>query len=82
MPLFDAVKDDLKSDVADLRNYSGLPTAGAISAAKFLEEFIDDHSVWAHLDIAGVAFDKTEMSQLKSASGFGVRLLTEWISNL
>lgn len=82
MPLFDAVKDDLKSDVADLRNYSGLPTAGAISAAKFLEEFIDNHPVWAHLDIAGVAFDKTEMTQLKAASGFGVRLLTEWISKL
>lgn len=82
MPLFDAVKEDLKSDVADLRNYSGLTTSGAISAAKFLEEFIDNHSSWAHLDIAGVAFDKTEMSQLKAASGFGVRLLTEWISNL
>ena len=82
MPLFDAIKDDLKSDVADLRNYSGLPTSGAISAAKFLEEFIDNHPVWAHIDIAGVAFDKTEMTQLKAATGYGVRLLTEWISNL
>lgn len=82
MPLFEAIKDDLKSDVADLRNFSGLPTAGSISAAKFLEEFIDQHPAWAHLDIAGVAFDKTEMTQLKSATGFGVRLLTEWIANL
>jgi leucyl aminopeptidase len=82
MPLFDAIKDDLKSDVADLRNYSGLPTSGAISAAKFLEEFIDNHPVWAHIDIAGVAFDKTETTQLKAATGYGVRLLTEWILNL
>ena len=82
MPLFDAIKDDLKSDVADLRNYSGLPTSGAISAAKFLEEFIDNHPVWAHIDIAGVAFDKTETTQLKAATGYGVRLLTEWIANL
>jgi leucyl aminopeptidase len=82
MPLFEAIKDDLKSDVADLRNFSGLPTTGAISAAKFLEEFIDHHPAWAHLDIAGVAFDKTEMTQLKAATGFGVRLLTEWIANL
>jgi leucyl aminopeptidase len=82
MPLFETVKEDLKSDVADLRNFSGLPTAGAISAAKFLEEFIDQHPAWAHLDIAGVAFDKTEMTHLKAATGFGVRLLTEYISNL
>lgn len=82
LPLFDAVKEDLKSDVADLRNYSGLPTAGAISAAKFLEEFIDNHPSWAHLDIAGVAFEKSEMTNMKAATGYGVRLLTEWIASL
>jgi hypothetical protein len=49
---------------------------------KISEEFIDNHPVWAHIDIAGVAFDKTEMTQLKAATGYGVRLLTEWISNL
>jgi hypothetical protein len=39
----------------DVKNYSGKPVAGAISAAKFLEYFTQEHAAWAHLDIAGVA---------------------------
>ena len=82
LPLWDAYKDDIKSDVADLRNFSGRPIAGAIGAAKFLEAFIEGHPAWAHLDIAGVAFNDSEFSSQKSATAFGVRLLLDYISHL
>lgn len=75
LPLWDVYKDEIKSDVADVRNFSGKPTAGAISAAKFLEVFIEQHPAWAHLDIAGVAFTDSEFASQKSASAYGVRLL-------
>jgi leucyl aminopeptidase len=75
-------KEDLKSDVADIRNYSGRPLAGAIGAAKFLEFFTNDHPKWAHLDIAGVAFNDAEFTVMKSASAYGIRLLTTYLSSL
>jgi leucyl aminopeptidase len=82
LPLFDDFKDDLHSDIADIRNYSGKPLAGAITAAKFLEAFIEDHEHWMHLDIAGVAFGDSAYSKMKSASGYGVRLLHQVMMNL
>ncbi|MEO7176473.1 MAG: leucyl aminopeptidase family protein [Saprospiraceae bacterium] len=74
LPLWDAYQDDLQSDIADLKNYSGKPIAGAITAAKFLEEFTDSHTSWAHLDIAGVAFADSEYSTMRAATAYGVRL--------
>ncbi len=82
LPMWDVYKDDISSDVADVRNYSGMPLAGAIGAAKFLEAFIDDHNRWVHLDIAGVAFGSNEFSQQKSATAYGIRLLLQYIDNL
>ncbi len=79
LPIWDAYKKDIESDVADVKNYSGRPVAGAISAAKFLEVFTDEHPAWAHMDIAGVAFGESELSNGKSASGYGIRLLYEFI---
>ena len=79
LPLWDDYAEDLHSDVADLRNYSGRPLAGAIGAAKFLEAFTDDHPQWAHLDIAGVAFNDTAFTKMNAASGFGVRLLVHFL---
>jgi leucyl aminopeptidase len=82
MPLWDDdYKDMMRSDVADIMNLSVAPVAGAITAAKFLEFFIDEHPNWAHLDIAGVAFGSTEYGKMKSATAYGVRLLTEFILN-
>jgi leucyl aminopeptidase len=81
-PLWDEYGDQMKSDVADIKNFSGLPIAGAISAAKFLEFFTDEHPSWAHLDIAGVAFGDVPYSGGKAATGYGVRLLTEFLSDL
>ncbi|RAJ14247.1 leucyl aminopeptidase family protein [Arenibacter echinorum] len=82
LPLWDSYEGDIKSDIADVKNYSGKPIAGAISAAKFLEFFSDKHANWAHLDIAGVAFGDAEFYTQKTATAFGVRLLTDFIAGL
>jgi leucyl aminopeptidase len=82
MPLWDDYKDMMKSDVADIKNLSSAPVAGAITAAKFLEEFIDGHTNWAHLDIAGVAFTDSEYGTMKNANAYGIRLLVEWLKML
>jgi len=82
LPIWEVYKDDLKSDVADVRNFSGKPLAGSIGAAKFLEVFTNDHPSWAHLDIAGVAFCDSEFSNQKSATAFGVRLLFDYLCRL
>jgi len=82
LPAWDVYKEEMKSDVADIRNLGTRPMAGAIFAAKFLEFFTFEHPNWAHLDIAGVAFQDSEFSGQKSATAFGVRLLTEYLQNL
>jgi leucyl aminopeptidase len=81
LPLWDNYKSDIESEIADVKNYSGKPVAGAISAAKFLEFFTENHTAWAHLDIAGVAFVDGEFAKTKYASGYGVHLLTKFIEN-
>ena len=82
LPLWDAYKGDIDSEIADVKNYSGKPVAGAISAAKFLEHFTNNHTSWAHLDVAGVAFGDDEFAKTKHATAFGVHLITKFIENL
>ncbi len=82
LPLWDEYAEDMPSDVADLRNMGTRPVAGAIFAAKFLEAFTDDHPAWAHLDIAGVALKQGPFAKDRSATAFGVRLLTDWLHGL
>ncbi|MBC5837683.1 leucyl aminopeptidase family protein [Flavobacterium muglaense] len=82
LPLWDSYKSDIASDIADVKNYSGKPVAGAISAAKFLEFFTQEHTAWAHLDVAGVAFGDDEFAKSKHATAYGVHLLTKFIENL
>lgn len=82
LPLWDCYKQDIESDIADVKNFSGKPVAGAISAAKFLEYFTEEHKAWAHLDIAGVAFGDDEFAKSKHATAYGVHLLTKFIENL
>ncbi|MDJ1470592.1 leucyl aminopeptidase family protein [Xanthocytophaga flava] len=79
LPMWDDYRDDLKSDVADVKNYHGKPFAGAIMGAKFLEVFTNSHSTWAHLDIAGTAFTESEYGTQKNATAYGIRLLTAYI---
>jgi len=76
LPTFDFYADLLKSDVADCRNIGGR-WGGAISAAKFLEKFVDGTS-WVHLDIAGPAFASSNKPHREGgASGCMLRTLVE-----
>ncbi len=76
LPLFDEYRDQLKSEIADLLNAGGRP-AGAITAAWFLREFVDDRP-WVHLDIAGTAWaEERRAYQPKGATGVAVHLLVE-----
>jgi leucyl aminopeptidase len=78
-PLWDEYGDLLKSDVADIKNIGG-PIAGLITAAKFLEHFIE--FPFMHFDIAGTAFVHSEDSYRgKGGTGFGVRLIAEFLKN-
>lgn len=82
MPLWEEYGTEMLSDVADVRNYPERPIGGAITAAKFLEHFINDHPRWAHIDIAGVAFGNTPYGKAKAGNGFGVRLLAAYMEQL
>lgn len=76
MPLDEDFKDQLKSEVADLKHMGGR-WGGAISAAKFLEIFAENIP-WTHLDIAGTAYDNSSKWFKKGASGIHVRGLYEY----
>ena len=82
LPLWDSYKSDIESEIADVKNYSGKPVAGAISAAKFLEFFTSNHKSWAHLDIAGVAFGDDEFAKTKHATAYGTHLLVKFVENI
>ena len=82
LPLWDDYSSDIQSDIADVKNYSGKPVAGAISAAKFLEFFTEKHPAWAHIDMAGVSFVDNEYAKSKNATAFGVHLLGNFFENL
>jgi len=79
LPMYADYKKQLDSDVADLTNV-GSKAAGAITAGKFLEHFVD--APWVHLDIAGPAFlDEPASYNPKGGTGFGVRLLAAYLTN-
>jgi leucyl aminopeptidase len=79
LPLWEEYKDQLKSDIADMKNIGGSP-AGSITAGKFLEQFTD--YPWIHLDIAGPAFlGAADAYRPRNGTGYGVRLLTEFIQS-
>jgi leucyl aminopeptidase len=78
-PLWDEYADLIRSDIADIKNTGG-KEAGAITAAKFLQCFID--YPWIHLDIAGVSFSTSESNYLpKGATGTGIRLLIKYLTS-
>jgi leucyl aminopeptidase len=80
LPVWDEYKEEISSDIADVKNYHGKPLAGAIVAAKFLEAFTDEHAAWAHLDIAGTAFGDTEFAPGRAGTAYGIRLLREFLT--
>ncbi|MGC1853339.1 MAG: leucyl aminopeptidase [Solirubrobacterales bacterium] len=76
LPLHQEYKELTKGTVADLTNASAKRKAGTIYAGSFLEEFVGD-TPWAHVDIAGTAWDVGRPYTGNDASGMGVRLLVE-----
>jgi leucyl aminopeptidase len=76
LPLHPEFKELMKGTVADLSNLAKARKAGTITAGSFLEEFVGE-TPWAHVDIAGTAWDVGRAYTGKDASGFGVRLLVE-----
>jgi leucyl aminopeptidase len=77
LPLHPDYKELTRGKVADLVNVSEQRKASSAYAASFLEEFVDGRP-WAHLDIAGVAWDQDNRDYVgKGASGWGVRLLVD-----
>jgi len=82
LPLWDEYKDQIKSEIADMKNVGGRP-GGTITAASFLSNFVD--YPWAHLDIAGTAWTQEGTPERpylpKGASGIGVRLFVELLRN-
>ncbi|MBU3035704.1 leucyl aminopeptidase [Tritonibacter mobilis] len=81
MPLGQAYDDQLKSNVADMKNVGGRP-AGSITAAQFLQRFIKDGTPWIHLDIAGVASVKSNTAYApKGATGWGVMALSRLVQD-
>jgi leucyl aminopeptidase len=76
LPLHPEYKELTKGTVADLTNAAAKRKAGTIYAGSFLEEFVGD-TPWAHVDIAGTAWDVGRPYTGSDASGIGVRLLVE-----
>lgn len=74
MPMEKEYKEELKSKIADMTNLGGR-YGGAITAALFLTEFVDPKKPYAHIDIAGPVWDDKS-----GATGFGAKLVTEWVS--
>ena len=84
MPSLAEYASTLKSETADIKNIGVAGEAGSIVAAEFLKKFIDERTVFAHIDIAGVALcdrSKYDFSLTKGVTGFGIRLLNSYIKD-
>ncbi len=82
LPIWDDYAKLIESDIADVKNL-GIRWAGAITAAKFLEKFVDKKIKWAHLDIAGPSIHHNFRSYTnKYMTAFGVRLVYDYLNRL
>lgn len=81
MPLFDPLRKELDSEIADMKNV-GTRWGGAIIAALFLREFVGEGIPWAHLDIAGPARAEGDYDEIsKGGTGVAVRTLVNWVGS-
>ncbi len=82
LPIWDDYSKLIDSDIADVKNL-GIRWAGAITAAKFLEKFVDKKIKWAHLDIAGPSIHHNFRSYTnKYMTAFGVRLVNDYLNRI
>lgn len=79
LPCTDDYREQIKSQIADIMNTGAHRWAGAITAAMFLKEFVEE-TPWVHLDIAGCAWIDEQKSWIaKGPSGIAVRSIVEWV---
>ena len=82
MPLGPKYDKLIDSDIADMKNVGNGRDGGSITAAQFLQRFVQEGVAWAHLDIAGMAWStKGNDTTPKGATAFGVRLLDKWVAD-
>ena len=81
LPLADDYDKQINSDIADMLNSTNSREAGSITAAQFLQRFVNNVP-WAHLDIAGMAWTKKDSDLMpKGATAYGVRLLNQLVAD-
>ncbi len=80
-PLWDEYCEQIKSEIADIKNVGAARQAGSIAAGAFLKEFVGEDIPWVHFDIAGTAYNNKESSLTykKGASGVIIRLVLDMI---
>ncbi|HEU4967675.1 leucyl aminopeptidase [Sphingomonas sp.] len=82
MPLAESFDRLIDSPIADMKNV-GPREGGSITAAQFIQRFIENGVKWAHVDMAGKAWaDKPSSTYEKGATGFGVRLLDQYVADV
>jgi len=78
LPMFASFGEEIRSEVADIKNVGAGRWGGAMTAAKFLEEFVGEDTPWTHIDIAGPAYASADHAHLAGgATGAMVRTLVE-----
>jgi len=82
LPLGPGYDKMIRSKIADMKNITGSTFAGSIAAAQFLQRFVENGQAWAHLDIAGTAWQDGEQRALIPSwgTGYGVRLLEQLVA--
>ncbi len=82
LPMHKAYDKDLDSPIADMKNIGQERVAGTITGAAFIHRFVENETPWAHLDIAGTAWNDSDAPLCpKGATGFGVRLLNQFLAD-
>ncbi len=81
LPLWDEYCEQIKSEIADIKNIGAVRQAGTIAAGAFLKEFVDEEIPWVHFDIAGTAYNQKEKSYTykKGATGATIRLILDMV---
>jgi len=79
LPIFEEHRSAMKGVYADLNNIGGRGMGGASTAGAFLENFVEQGVEWAHIDIAGTALSTEKFVYSEGATGFGVRLLINYL---
>lgn len=83
LPMWPEFAEDVKSKIADVKNVGFMGEGGTITAAFFLYNFVEKYK-WAHLDIAGTAYASLRERYMTAlgGTGYGIRLLTEFLENI